>query len=223
MWDSIVKSFQLGDLQVQEVWKQLADEIGALYISTEDYNLTEMSHFSKAYSTDYGVVIHKVRGWAITLDSYRTVRDSGYRASGKIIVLMKAPISTRAGFRFAVYPKTFLSSAGKLVGMQDIEVGNAGFDRDYIIKGTDEEKVRALLASEKLRQMFRSSKEVNLSIRGCEAEGPTTLFGMSDQLYWSRRGWGSVTKDKRLLKLLFELFEEALDQLYSIGCIGAAQ
>ena len=223
MWHTIMKSYALADVHVQDIWRQLADEIGATYIPTEDGNLIESYQFSKTYSTNYGAVIHQVGGWAITLDSYRTTRDDQYRPTGKITVFMKAPISNREGFRFSIYPKTFPTSLRKILGLQDIRVGDAGFDNEYIIKATDEEKVKALLASERIRQLVRSSREVNLSIRECEAEGWATLLGVRDQLYWARRGWGSITKDLRLLKQLFELFEETLGHLHSMGYIGDAR
>jgi hypothetical protein len=221
MWNRVEKSFQLGDVQVYDVWMQLANEIGAMYIPTEDDDLVKQSPFSTTVrSTNYGAVVHRVKGWTITLDSYRTIRDDRYKSSGKITVFMSAPLSNREGHRLSIYPKNLFRSAGKFFGMQDIEVRDPEFDSEYIIKGTDEAMVRALLASERIQQLMRSSKEINLSIREGEEDGRSTLMGMRDQLYWSRRGWGSVTKDLRLLKTLFELFEETLNRLHAIGCIG---
>jgi hypothetical protein len=221
MWDRVAKSFQLSDVQVYQVWMQLADEIGAIYVPTEDDDLVKQSPFSATVrSTNYGAVVHRVKGWTITLDSYRTIRDEEYKTSGKVTVFMSAPISNREGHRLSIYPKNLFRSAGKLFGMQDIEAGAPEFDSDYIIKGTDEAMVRAFLASARIRQLMRSSKEINLSIREGEVDGRSTLMGMRDQLYWSRRGWGSITKNLQLLKTLFELFAESLNRLHSIGCIG---
>jgi hypothetical protein len=50
------------------------------------------------------------------------------------------------GFRFKVYRPGFFSDVAKWFGMQDIEVGHADFDGEFIIKGTDAEKLRAVFA-----------------------------------------------------------------------------
>lgn len=48
--------------------------------------------------------------------------------------------------------------------MQDIVVGHDQFDKDFIIKGTDENLVRKLFASEKLRELITKQRAVRLSI-----------------------------------------------------------
>ena len=228
MFGRIEKPFQLGDLQVHEVWKQLADEIGATYLPT---NMIEVKYGTNTQSP-YGAVIHHVRGWVITLDS------SYVRKINTFTVFMRAPVLNRGGFRFSIYPGTLLGSLGRLFGMQDIEVGDAEFDREYIIKGTDEKKVKALLASERIRQLIRSRNEVNLSLRGDRPGGGSMPTAVIDQLYWELIEKGSVTeggiptheihrdsiaRDRRQLRSLFELFEETLGRLQSIGCIADAK
>ena len=37
------------------------------------------------------------------------------------------------GFRFKIYRKTVFSGLGKMLGMQDIEVGYADFDEAFIL------------------------------------------------------------------------------------------
>ena len=59
---------------------------------------------------------------------------------------MRAPYVNPEGFRFTIYRKGVFSDLGKLLGMQDIEVGDPDFDEAFIIKGNDESKVRDLFA-----------------------------------------------------------------------------
>ena len=42
------------------------------------------------------------------------------------------------GFRFTVYRKGIFSDIGKWFGMQDIEIGDEDFDRDFILKSNQE-------------------------------------------------------------------------------------
>jgi hypothetical protein len=228
MWGRIEKPFQFSELQVHEVWRQVADEIGGTYLPT---SMTKVKNSAITHSP-YGALSHRVRGWAITLDA------SYNRKINTFTVFMKAPIVNREGLRFSIYPKTLFGSIGRLLGMQDIEVGDAEFDSKYLIKGSDEERVNALLASERIRQLMRSSNEVNLSIREGKAESGSLLTGVMDHLYWELIEKGSVTeggfptqqihhdsiaRNPRQLKSLFELFEETLGRLHSMGCIGDAQ
>ena len=67
---------------------------------------------------------------------------------------MRAPYVNPEGFRFTIYRKGLFSELGKLLGMQDIEVGDPEFDEAFIIKGNDEARVRELFADPKLRPLI---------------------------------------------------------------------
>lgn len=49
------------------------------------------------------------------------------------------------GLRVEVYPERFSSTLGKLLGMQDIEIGVPGFDERYILKSNDPRRLEAFL------------------------------------------------------------------------------
>jgi hypothetical protein len=72
------------------------------------------------------------------------------------------------GFRFTVYRKGFFSDLGKLLGMQDIEVGEPEFDEAFIIEGNDEERVRDLFANAKIRQMIQDQPQIQLEVKDSE-------------------------------------------------------
>ena len=59
---------------------------------------------------------------------------------------MRAPYINPEGFRYTIYRKGLFSDLGKLLGMQDIEVGDPEFDEAFIIKANDEGRVRELFA-----------------------------------------------------------------------------
>jgi hypothetical protein len=48
--------------------------------------------------------------------------------------------------RLEVFPDGIWSQMGRLIGMQDIEIGSPEFDRDYVIRSSDIEAVRAFLS-----------------------------------------------------------------------------
>src|SRR5262249_21017110 len=117
-------------------------------------------------------------------------------------------------FRFTIYRKAVFSDIGKMLGMQDIEVGDADFDRDFIIKGTDESRVRALLSSERLRALIAVQPELYLTVKDDEGWFGAFFPDGVDELYFLV---GGTIKDLDRLKGLYDLFGEALDQLCRIG------
>ncbi len=148
--------------------------------------------------------------WMLTLDTYVV------NAGNTIIVYtrMRAPYVNPDGFRFDIYRKSVFTNLGKLFGMQDIEIGVEPFDEEFVIKGNDEAKVRALLGNADVRRLIEAQPDIRLSVKDDEGWfGPTFPEGV-DELYFSTPG---VIKDVERLKHLYELFAVTLDQLCEIG------
>src|SRR6185503_14199433 len=179
-----------------EIWRQLADEMGARLVE---------GGFTRG---DKVVASHGE--WQLTLDTYVI------NAGNTIITYtrMRAPYVNPDGFRFDIYRKSVFSGLGKLLGMQDIEVGVEGFDEEFIIKANDEAKVRALFANRDIRRLIEGQPNIRLSVKDDEGWfGPSFRDGV-DELYFSTPG---IIKDVDQLKHLYELFAVTLDQLCEIG------
>jgi hypothetical protein len=180
-----------------EVWRQLSQEIGAEFV--------EGSFWA---STGSKVQAH-VGPWTVTLDVGRSDED------GKSLVTrLRAPYVNPEGFRFTVYRKGDFSELGKLLGMQDIEVGDPDFDETFIIKGTDEFKVRDLFANPQIRQMIQAQPLVRLDVKDSEGWFGPKFPEDVDELHFQVLG---VIKDKELLKGMINLFAAVLGQLCRIG------
>jgi hypothetical protein len=179
-----------------EVWRQLCQEIGAEFVE---------GGFWKGKK----VQAH-VGPWTITLDSY-TVSDGH---SSTTFTRMRAPYVNPEGFRFTIYRKSFFSDMGKLLGMQDIEVGDPEFDEAFIIKGNDEGKVSRLFADAKIRQMIQAQPKIRLEVKDSEGWFGPRFPEDVDELHFQVVG---VIKDVERLKALFDLFAAVLDQLCRIG------
>src|ERR1051326_3858416 len=151
-----------------EVWQQLSNEIGGEFVK------------ANVWGADKTKVRVQVREWTITLDSYTV-------STGKSSVTytrMRAPYVNKDQFRFTIYRKSLLSNLGKLFGMQDIEVGGPNFenlaplfgvtsylnredidcgypqfDRDFIIKGNNEDKVKIIFKNLKIRELIEARSE----------------------------------------------------------------
>jgi hypothetical protein len=108
-----------------EVWRRLSHEIGAEYVEGRLWKGNK-------------VQAH-VGPWTITLDTHTV--STGH--SHVTYTRMRAPYINPEAFRFTIDRKGLFSELGKLLGIQDIEVGDPEFDEAFVIKGNDESKVLA--------------------------------------------------------------------------------
>jgi hypothetical protein len=175
-----------------EVWRQLSEEIGAEFIE---------GRFWKGSK----VQAH-VGPWTVTLD----IHSDGESQATRI----RAPYVNPEGFRFTIYRKGILSDLGKLLGMQDIEVGDPEFDEASIIKGNSEDKVRDLFANARIRQMIQDQPKIRLEVKDSEGWFGPRFPEDVDELHFHVLG---VIRDVERLKALFDLFAAVLEQLCRIG------
>jgi hypothetical protein len=179
-----------------EVWRQLSQEIGAEFVE---------GGFWKGQK----IQVH-VKPWTITLDTF-TVNT---QHSHVTYTRMRAPFLNPEGFRFTIYRKGIFSDLGKLLGMQDIEVGDPEFDESFIIKGNDESRVVNLFSDSKVRQMIQDQPKIRLDVKDSEGWFGPKFPEDVDELHFQVVG---VITDAERLKALFDLFAAVLDQLCRIG------
>jgi hypothetical protein len=179
-----------------EIWQQLSKEMDGRFVE---------GGFGKGDKVE---VTHGE--WTLTLDKFAV-------HTGKVMIVltrMRAPYVNPGGFRFRVYRRGLFSGVGKAFGMQDVEVGQPGFDEDFIIKGTDEGKLRQLFANPKIRALIDAQKDIDFSVKDDEGWFGATFPDGVDELHFQV---GGVIKDIGRLKLLYELFAETLEELCRMG------
>ena len=180
----------------EEIWRQLSAEIGAHY---EDGGFAKSAKVTATHGE-----------WTVTLDTYVV-------STGKTVIIftrMRAPYVNPTGFRFNVYRKGLFTELGKMLGVQDVQIGDQAFDRDFVIQGTDEAKLQELFSSTALRQLLAAQPAVHFSVKDDEGWFGQTFPAGVDELCFQVTG---VIKDPARLKGLFQLFSETLDQLCRIG------
>lgn len=176
----IVLVFLLAKLQRDSAWRHLASDLGAEFIDGG------LFHSSKVQAhVQHGIV---------TLDTF-SVSDGD---TSTTYTRLRSPLQKKDGFQFTLMREgLLLGKLEKALGGRELQIGVPDFDRDFIIQGTNETKLRALLADAKLRQMIQGQRSINLRLKG-------------DELHFDAKG---VIKDVPRLKSLFELFGELLSRL----------
>ena len=176
------------------IWRRLCAEIDASYI--------------EGLSWWKGDKVEAVHGeWTVTLDTLAA-------SSALFYTRLRAPYVNPDHFQFTIYRRGWFSDIAKWFGMQDVEVGHAEFDLDFVIKGNDEEKLRALFDNARLRELITAQPQVYFTVQDDEGMFGVNFPADTDELCFYVYG---IVGDIKRLKLLFELFSETLDQLCRIG------
>jgi hypothetical protein len=183
-----------------EIWSQLSSEIDARYVHGGFWR---------------GDKVQATHGdWTITLDTFSQTISTGKSTVVITYTRMRAPYVNRDGFRFTIYRRGIFSDIGKWFGMQDLEIGDAQFDRDFVIQGNDAGKLKALFARPRIRELISAQPAIHLSVKDDEGWFGAKFPEGVDELYFRVTG---VIKDIERLKSLYELFAETLDHLCQIG------
>jgi hypothetical protein len=180
----------------KEVWQQLAEKIQADYVN-------------KGFWAGDRVEAH-VDNWVVVLDTYTV-------STGKSSITytrMRAPFVNLDNFYFKIYRTGIFSGLGKMLGMEDINIGYEEFDEDFVIKSNSEEKVKQLFSNKSIRDLIQEQPKINLEIKDDEGFFSSHFPEGVDELYFQVTG---VIKDIDRLKELYELFAEVLKELCSMG------
>ena len=180
----------------ESVWRSLAEQVEGRFVE------------GGFLGTD--VVQVATGDWIITLDTY-TVSSGN---SSTTYTRLRAPYVNPEGFFFTIYRAGFFSGLGKLMGMQDIEVGHPRFDDAYIIKGNSEHRIRQFCQNDRIRELIDSQPRIHLQVHEDEGWFHAQFPDGVDELRFHCVG---VIKDVGHLEGLFELFAESLHQLCHDG------
>ncbi len=181
----------------EEIWRQLSEAVHGRYVEGKGVwkgDRVEASHHA----------------WTVTLDQYVV-------STGEVTIpytRFRAPYVNTSGFRFRIYRRSRLSGLGKMMGMQDIEIGDPAFDEAFIIQGRDAAKLRLLFSNPRIRELIAAQPEIEFSVKDDEGWfGPKFPEGV-DELHFLAHG---VIKDVARLKQVYDLFAEVLDELCRMG------
>ncbi len=180
----------------KELWQLLSEQTGSEFV---------VGGLLKADK-----VVHRYRGWAITLDTYTVSTGK----SSTTYTRIRAPYVSVGDFRFSIHRSGLFSELGLFLGFQDIETGSEEFDKHFVVKSNCEETVRALLSDARLRDLIDAQPRFDLKIKDDEGWFGTSFPEDVDMLYFLAPG---IIKDVEQLKQLFEIFSQVLDRLCTLG------
>ena len=182
-----------------EIWRQIASDVEGEFIDGGFWG-------ENAVTYNHGE-------WRIILDTRKVSTYTGTMMTTVQYTRMRAPFINKDGLYFDISHEGFFSSIGKLLGRQDIVIGERYFDDRFLIKGNNPEKIKLLLADDRIRELFRKQPRVHLRIKDDEGMFGADFPDGVDELYFECDG---VIKEAEILKDLFELFSLVLERLVQI-------
>ncbi len=173
-----------------EAWREFADRVGGAYSLEGQKKIGPVKLFGE----------HKVRtqidDWTISLDT----QDSGEDQH----TVMSAQYTSLVPLTFHAYRRNALDDfLRRFLPLQDIEVDSPEFDEIFLLKGSDEARVRDLFSNSLLRSRLQENERLYL-----ESDGQALVF----------EEVGFIS-DVSLLVDVHELFVETLRELQRLELI----
>ena len=181
----------------KEIWKILSEKTGSAFVEGGLFCGSDK-------------VVAQYRDWTITLDTY-TVSDG---KTSSTYTRMRTPYVNVDGFRFSVYRSGIFSGIGEFLGFHDTEIGYEEFDKAFVIKASNEDKVKELLSDTQIRELINKQPRFHLEVKNDEGWFGTKFPDGVDELYFRVPG---VIKNIEQLEGLFEVFSEVMNRLCIIG------
>jgi len=185
-----------------DIWSELSRELGGQYRSGGLFRS--------------GKLMVPYRDWQITVDEY-TVHVSPITL---MFVRLRAPVLNPHRFRFRIYKKSGFSWIGKLLGVQDIQIGDQDFDEKFIVQGHPRSLVTRLLVNRRIKDLMACQRDVLVEIRHDWRWFRKRLPEGVEEIHI--RAGGTIYQTA-LVYELFELFSTAIDELCLLGLSAPAK
>ena len=132
-------------------------------------------------------------------------------------VSVRIPFKSSSGFKLKMYDQRTLSGlVAKIFAVQDIEIGDSKFDRNFIIQSDDENKVMRLFSGNHIREASYFPDVLEITIDSDGGFWTTTFPEGAKELCMTVSG---ITWDANSYKSLVKLSGEVLITLIEMGIV----
>lgn len=187
--------------QIKDIWKQLSDEMGGNFVDGGFWGRDS--------------VILNYRNTVIILQN--SVFSHNQRHSTTII---RCPFKSINGFKFKISTEDAFTHAGKVLGIDDILIGDKRFDDEMYLKSVDKDKLLTFLNDDTIvKQYLDLAKSISYGpiIKIIDHNLAFSLKKFPSNTFWLYINIVGIESQKERIKLYFETFKVTLDRLIEIG------
>lgn len=148
--------------------------------------------------------------WNITFHMHQKGQGGAVTDSSSAYLAFKS----KSPFSFDLHNRSLIADASKVFGAQDIVVGEDEFDREYIIKGSDENLVKRIFSNEKIQELIKLQPHVKLFIQDEPkelAEHGTVPPGIHVLAFKDKAAINSYERLTLVRELMITLLDELLN------------
>jgi len=153
----------------EEIWTALAAEFNGRFVDGK-WNSPD-----RVYVT--------VGEWEILLDHFS-------RQTGKTTIpytRIRSPFTNQDNLYFKIYRQGFFSGVAKYFGMQDIQLNDEEFDKDFVLKGNDVFKINWIFESTEVRKYLYELDKIHLEIKNDDGFFKKSHYNEGiDELYFEQ-------------------------------------
>jgi hypothetical protein len=182
----------------EQVWAKLNEEIGGAFLHREKGE----GRFDKIFA--------RIDHWSITLDLHS---EPGYR-SEVLYTRFRAAYINPDGFRFNIFKADLWDDMSRVVGFQDVEIGEDDFDDHFRIMCSDEKQVKRLFGHRRLKELLKQEPDAHLFVRDSGDWFLDAFPEGVDELVLEVEG---EIADLERLARMYAILSEALHALCHIG------
>lgn len=179
------------------IWEAFAEKIGGEYIPRKHLNSDR--------------TLFHYKNFKIYFD-YFTYYTSGKASLSKTFTRVVIPYKSNDDFQFNIYEDELIFKIAKIFGFQDVKIGKEEFDKKYIIKTNNEQKLKNIFNSTTLQKKIENFENASLLISKkygvWEEELPENEYELSFVLNYHVKDLETLTKSKDFITEFFDRFQD---------------
>ena len=179
------------------IWEAFAEKIGGEYIPRKYWNSDR--------------TLFHYKNFKIYFD-YFTYYTSGKASLSKTFTRVVIPYKSNDDFQFNIYEDELIFKIAKIFGFQDVKIGKEEFDKKYIIKTNNEQKLKNIFNSTTLHKKIENFENASLLISKkygvWEEELPENEYELSFVLNYHVKDLETLTKSKDFITEFFDRFQD---------------
>ncbi|QZY54901.1 hypothetical protein [Crassaminicella profunda] len=178
----------------RDVWEKVSKEIEGEFIVTDG--------LLKLYE-----VRKKFKDWEIILEKH----SSGERYS-PTNTRVYATFYNKHGFKFKIFDEYFKNYFSSFFDMQDIEIDQSGFSREFIIRSNSQTAMKRFFENPTIRELMNMEEDILFEINGANYYDVHPAENANIEIKIC-----GIIKDTELLKNMFELIATCLLEIKKIN------
>ena len=179
------------------VWQQFAKEKGGTYLPISDDR-----------------ILVQYKNYTITVDAYTHYVVVGSNSYEYEYIRGQVEFICPDNFKLLITPQGLINNISKLFGMQEIQIGDKGFDKKFIIKGNDEVKTLLFLSNNAITQSLQDLKPVRFDITDGDGLWDEKPGDGNSMIYFVSKG---KIKHIEQLHKMYNLFSDTIDTLTKLN------